>query len=965
MRCHARLALSAVLLVAAIAPAAGGAQQVSDSARTAVLDRLKALARAPGLDSTLLVDDSVLNAQRDQQANRAGGASGPDSVATALLGLPGYSVTRYQSAGAEFFAQDRTLSLRGAENRRATVSQDGFELTADSAIYFDEASGRVRSEGAAEFSQPGGDPVLADQLLYDLNQGRGSAFGAVTTYTEGANWTVRGDMTSVTPVESWGLHATMTSCELEEPHYHFRTGEVKFVNSNWFVARNVTLRFADVPVMWLPFIAQGLGSGRASGLLPVRFSVNDIVRSSSGYSRRISNLGFYWAMSDYTDMSLSMDWFSDRFVSVNGGMGFFWAEQFLRGNFNYRQYWPSAGGRQLAFNGQADWDMNERTKIAISAAYTTSEDFVRENSFDPRELTQTINSQGGLNRRFDWGSLNIGANRQQHLSDDRVVMKLPTASLSLSPITFLRASGSNVNWYNNVTWSGGMNYSRGLTDYAPLTADQMFGFGTADNGNTTAGVNSSFTMGGLSFSQTLNLTENSSFDVPLSVLPYDTTGAVPEGIRDISQSDMRWSMALDYQQNLIGSLTLTPRMSYGGNLLRSDTIDAASGFVSGPKKFTFGIATKADFYKIYGGFGNFSAIRHKIATQVSYDLSPAVEPTSLQERVFRGSRFIQATNRASLSINNTWEAKVKAPETDSTTSAQADSIAAVAAQEAAVNARAGDGPRPRQQQEQVITLLGLTTSAVQYDFVADSTGRWQDGFQTTILSNQITSDYLRGLSLSVDWDLFETGATGTGTEGEPTRRFDPQLSRLNMGFSLGARSGVFRWLSRLTGGTGELPDEPEQELDENGRPVEELDLGEASIVPRTSDPFSQVRDNPFDRRTGGGGGGWSATFNYSLQRPRAEGIEGNQMLTANLRFEPTDLWSVTWRTSYDVNQQAFLDHIVRLSRDLHRWEANFDFRQTLTGNWTFQFAVALKDNRDLKFDYEQRSLVEGTAGFPR
>jgi len=255
---------------------------------------------------------------------------------------------------------------------------------------------------------------------------------------------------------------------------------------------------------------------------------------------------------------------------------------------------------------------------------------------------------------------------------------------------------------------------------------------------------------------------------------------------------------------------------------------------------------------------------------------------------------------------------------------------------------------------------------VQYDFVADSTGRWQDGFQTTILSNQITSDYLRGLSLSVDHELFDNtvASAAQSPDGEPTRRFDPHLSRLNFGFSIGGRSAIFRWLSRLAGGTGELPPEPEPELDENGLPVDDLDLGEASIIPRSNDSFSRVRDNPFDRR-GGGGGAWSATFTYSLQRPRAEGVEGNQMLTGNLRFEPTDLWSVTWRTSYDVNQRDFLDHIVRLSRDLHRWEANFDFRQTLTGNWTFQFAVALKDNRDLKFDYEQRSTLAPGAGVPR
>ena len=47
--------------------------------------------------------------------------------------------------------------------------------------------------------------------------------------------------------------------------------------------------------------------------------------------------------------------------------------------------------------------------------------------------------------------------------------------------------------------------------------------------------------------------------------------------------------------------------------------------------------------------------------------------------------------------------------------------------------------------------------------------------------------------------------------------------------------------------------------------------------------------------------------------------------------------------------------MISLQRQMHRWEADFSFRQTATGNWTFLFEVALSDNRDLHFDYEQRT----------
>ena len=82
---------------------------------------------------------------------------------------------------------------------------------------------------------------------------------------------------------------------------------------------------------------------------------------------------------------------------------------------------------------------------------------------------------------------------------------------------------------------------------------------------------------------------------------------------------------------------------------------------------------------------------------------------------------------------------------------------------------------------------------------------------------------------------------------------------------------------------------------------------------------------------------------------------GSQLLQVGLRLKPTEEWDLTWRTAYDIDMGSFTDHSIRLARNLHRWEAHFDFVQTVTGNWSFRFEVALTDNRDLKFDYDQRS----------
>jgi len=258
-------------------------------------------------------------------------------------------------------------------------------------------------------------------------------------------------------------------------------------------------------------------------------------------------------------------------------------------------------------------------------------------------------------------------------------------------------------------------------------------------------------------------------------------------------------------------------------------------------------------------------------------------------------------------------------------------------------------------------LLALKTSAMTYDFVqADSAGDFLGGFTTTTLSNSVRSDYLRGLSIQLRHDLFDQGEETDGGSGAPAtpgagRSFSPHLSSVNLSFSLNNRSSLFSLFGLLGDGEDDDPDQEEDLESQEGDPFATQGTDEQSIVPGGDD------DRVGGRSQGGLSGGvgdWNASLSYSLQRPRDESRDNSQMVQLNLSFRPTEQWDVSWRTSYDGNAGRFNDHMIRLTRDLHRWRANFDFRQTATGNWSFRFEVSLMDNEDLHFDYEQRSRLE-------
>ena len=996
-----------------------------DSTRLRIQQQLQYLGKPPGVDSTYFLPDSLMpdslreildrrrGAQRLDRRNAGRGSGGAregsvnlsqgDSILLALKELAGYSLTEYQSAGAEFGAAERQLVLLGTENTQAQLVAEGMEVSSDS-LFFDEEAGKLwSSESGAAFRSPEGDPVEARILVFDMNEERGTALDATTEYSAmGGQWFVHGDLTSVDDTATWGSRLSFTSCDHEEPHYHFESNNVKIVG-NLLVARPAKLYFADVPVAWLPFIVNNISPDRSSGLLTPTFSINDIVRTSQSYSRRVSNIGFYWAGSDYHDMTVFMDWWSGEHVALTGSTRFRWSKQFLDGQMNWREFWREGGDRQRAFDGSANWEASERTKLRFRARYTSSSQMIRQTSFNPIEAVQTIDSEGGLSHRFDFGNLTLSANRKQYLSDDRVEMTLPNLSFSLTPKTFFKAAPSQARFYNNITWSGSARWRRSTSDRPEQAETAVFKTSLADQRNTDAQFSSSLTMGNLSLGGSFNFKEKTILDVPVGT-PQGGILEPPQAFLDEASADANWSASLGYQQRLVGSTTLTPSLSISGQMKRSNTDPLAQDFVSGPKRLSLGVSLKTDVYGFFPGFGPFEALRHKISPGFDYSYSPEVTPTELQREVFNADS-IRAQRSLRISLNQTWEAKRKpnpdapgggagsggvapggarpggAPPggvepgqempPDSVLALVADSMGitldSLMADTLLVDSLFADSLGPQStENQQTVTLLSLRTTAISYDFErAKERNDWLWGITNTVITNTFSSDYLRGLNITMAHDIFEDVPTTDGTGGGTgsTRKFSPHLSSLNFGFSLDANSLPFRLLGRLLGGGEE---EGEQSAQAGQAQVGETDqenpfapslTDEGSIIPMGGDPAPRSR-----RRAGAGGSrGWRANLRFSMQRPRNENARANQMVQGTLTFSLTEKWDATWRTSYDLLEGSFNDHYITLTRDLHRWQANFDFRKSATGNWQFRFEVSLLDQEDLHFDYSQRSY-QGDSG---
>lgn len=828
----------------------------------------------------------------------------PDSIRALLLALEGYTVTEYSGTGGRFDADSGRVVLLG----RAELSRGEQRMTADSLLVYDQNTMVVCGYGKPVLTGDEGTPVESDQVCYDTRQKIGVALGAKTRFSQGTQWIVHGDRVFTAGTNRlYGQHARFTDCDIEEPHYHFAAARVKLINDDVLVARDVTLKFADVPVFWLPFVVQSLKQGRRSGILMPRFGINDIIRTDAEYRRRIENVGFYWAINDYMGAQVALGWESNSFTQLAGSFDYNWPRQFLRGGINFSQYWRATGGTALTLSTNNSWRATERTSVNISANFASSEQFVRRHSYDPRQITQQLSSNAGFSHRFDWGSLSVSASRQQYLNDGRVDYTFPNASLSLSNITLFKAPPGSARWYNNATWVGSASFSSRGTR---VGEGGPSGGGMGDRSSTEATLNSSFNLGNVSWSQQLMLTNRRD-----RAREADT---IPPPACQVGQC-LDWSTSLGYTQRFLGTSTITPSLSLSGRVLKAPFYGNEA--IPAPTRLNFAAALQTSIYGFWPGVGPFSRIRHWIQPMLNYTYSPAQVATDRQREVF-GVGEVGEQNRLTITINQTIEAKFKDSGPQPGDSAAADSLAGETG-----------GPR-RRPQARKMRLLSFSTSAIVYNFAARDTigDRWA-GFETRDLSHTVSSDLLPGLTLSFGENLFRTDSAGR-------RRLDPHLTNLNASFSLRGDS----WLFRVLGLAGRP-----------ARRTEQPDSAEAeeAAADSTSTPPGGIGGLPPTRSSGGALlSSWSASFSYSLYRPR-NGPE-HQMLQATMSFQPTENWRVNWQTGYSFTERKFSDHVLSLTRRLHDWDANFSFVKTQTGNFSFMFNVHLRANSAIKLDWRQR-----------
>ncbi|MCX7548043.1 putative LPS assembly protein LptD [Xanthomarina sp. F1114] len=258
-----------------------------------------------------------------------------------------------------------------------------------------------------------------------------------------------------------------TSKDIENPEYYFQANKIKLVPGKKIVVGLTNMVIADVPTpIGLPFGFFPLTKKQTSGVLIPSFGE----QSSRGYF--LQNGGYYFAISDYIDLAVLGDYYTNgsyglRFESdyalrykFYGDIGFRY-ENLIESERGFPDY-----SKQNIYNIR--WTHSQDTKSSPSSRFTASVNLGSSKYYKesinqvnaPSQLNNTMQSSVSYSKTFQGQpqvNMSVAATHSQNTNTESINMTLPTLQASVSRIyPFEPKTGSkkgilqNINFQYNV-----------------------------------------------------------------------------------------------------------------------------------------------------------------------------------------------------------------------------------------------------------------------------------------------------------------------------------------------------------------------------------------------------------------------------------------------------------------------------------------------------------------------------------
>ena len=250
-----------------------------------------------------------------------------------------------------------------------------------------------------------------------------------------------------------------TTCNLDEPHFAFRTNKLKVINNKIAVSGPTHPEFEGVPLpIYLPFGFFPLSHGRHSGFLPPQFTTSD------QFGLGLEGLGYYKVLNDNIDVTMrgniySYGGWTTNLISTyrtryryNGGLSL--SMQHTKFNFKGDPDFGLSKTFFVTWNHTVDQKARPGTNFSASVNAGSS----KFNKYVPNDPYRNIQNRLGSSIAYSktWAgkpyNLTLSANHNQENQSHLITIILPDGSFTvqtLYPLQRKDAAGPG-KWYEKL-----------------------------------------------------------------------------------------------------------------------------------------------------------------------------------------------------------------------------------------------------------------------------------------------------------------------------------------------------------------------------------------------------------------------------------------------------------------------------------------------------------------------------------
>jgi hypothetical protein len=792
-------------------------------------------------------------------------------------------------------AKDKTVTLFDEAN----ITYTDIDLKAGT-IVIDYKKNSLFAKGIKDSTgyvqrpvfKQGGQESEQDSIIYNFKSKRALIYGLKTK--QGEMFTYGEKTKRVNDSTVYIRKIRFTTSDKEIPDYYISTDKAKLVPGKKIIVGISNLVLADVPTpLFLPFAYFPMTETSVSGFLIPAFDTG-----SSNRGIGFQNGGYYFAMSDYADLTVLGDVYSNGSwgtrVSSNyrkryrfNGLFSFNFENIINGIRGFDDY-------SKANNFNVRWSHSQDAKASPNSRFTASVNlgssrFFREslNQFNVSQTqNNTLNSSINYSKTFVDTPFNMAvtASHQQNTNTESILMTLPSLTVNMNRIyPFAGKDGVKKNPIQKL----GFNYNMQGQYLINTTDDEFFTskmFKSARSGvqhktgtNTNIKAFKYFTL-----SPSVNYEETWQFDY------------------------------INKEYDTIDKVVVT-------NTLR--------GFKTF-REYNMGVGFSTN---IYGTFnfkkGRLKAIRHTFRPTVSYSYRPdfkdkyikEVQQSALQtdlqqytvfDRGIYGAPSFGLSNSIGISLNNVLEAKVAPKDPDS------------------------------DEEDEKITLLNNLNFSSSYNIAADSL-RW-----SPVSFSAGTRLFKDKLALNFNGSL---NPYQVNDEGRSINKFNPNIFRLqnaNLTANYSITSSDFdknKKDDKKDNKNGNGANNPIDTMGANIDPTNNQGRRENNDKNKTSKTELYQSKIPWTINLV-----YSANYSNNGVVPGSVGVH-TVGFSGNLELSPK--WKVGYSSGYDVKNGAFSFSRFNFSRDLDSWQFNFNWVPFGSiSSYTFFIGVKSSTLSDLKWD---------------